>query len=576
MNDGPDEQGPGPRRDTPDGNTAATSGRGPGGAAGAGPAAGAAAPAAPAGAGGGPRRDRSGPDGARPEADGGADAAHGAGAGPAPDEDTGKDADEGTDGARTGAGSGTGGAGWDTAVVSDGPGADGSRADGFRADGGAAPAGVAGGGAVHGRAGAAGPEAGSGTGGAGRGPGAMSDGPGTDGSRIDGFRADEPGTAPGTGTGNGAGTGSGAGRPRGVPPRAVGGAEPGREAPGPLAADELVLRRMLRSAVEDIEPADGTLEQLRRAVPARRARRRQALVGAAAVALFLGTAVPALVHVTHSVGADADPSVAGSASRAKDGTGRGTSPAGGQGGIAGSAGATEPGREPSESATAPPKAAEPGATAGETTGAEPSAGTTAPVPACSGADFGPVVASSAEPDSTGAVYGSFRVTNVAAPACVVGGPGSVASVPLGVAEAARVGTARHAAGDAAAGLPDPSLEAASATLERGESYEVRFAWVPSETCPTPGGTTGGSTGAPTGGPTPEPSPSEDTTTGGEGPATGAPAEEGVTPQLFTEEGPAEAGVTVAYVPEGGGESAAVTVDNACAGTVYWTGMLPAG
>ena len=51
--------------------------------------------------------------------------------------------------------------------------------------------------------------------------------------------------------------------------------------PGPdgLDSDELALRRMLHHAVQQMEPRDGTLDHLRRAVPARRARKRQATVG---------------------------------------------------------------------------------------------------------------------------------------------------------------------------------------------------------------------------------------------------------------------------------------------------------
>ena len=55
--------------------------------------------------------------------------------------------------------------------------------------------------------------------------------------------------------------------------------------------DEVALCRLLRGAVQDLEPADGTLDHLHRAVPARRARRRQGVVGAAAAALLIGTAI---------------------------------------------------------------------------------------------------------------------------------------------------------------------------------------------------------------------------------------------------------------------------------------------
>jgi hypothetical protein len=332
-----------------------------------------------------------------------------------------------------------------------------------------------------------------------------------------------------------------------------------------LDIDEPALRRMMRQAVREMEPSDGTLEHLRRAVPARRARKRQAVVGVAAAALFIGTAVPALVHVSNSTGPGADPSVAGNASQAQGGASEGKDPAGGQSGIAGSAGTAE-GKEkagPKET----PGTKESGAATGSAPGTAPTASSPADVPACAPGSLGPAVASSAAPDSTGVVYGSFRVTNVSSGGCTVTGPGTVVTASLGAADASRIGTARHAAGDAAAGLPDPSLETASLTLAPGSAYEVRFAWVPSETCPTTGGTTEGGTG----GPSPDPSPTGDTTAAG-GTSTGS-GEAGPTAQLITADGPAEGSVSVTYTPEGGSGSATATVSNACAGTVYWTGVL---
>jgi hypothetical protein len=339
---------------------------------------------------------------------------------------------------------------------------------------------------------------------------------------------------------------------------------PDTQGPAGLAPDELALRRMLHSAVREMEPSDGTLDHLRRAVPARRARKRQAVVGMAAAALFIGTAVPALVHVSNASGPGADPSVAGHASQAQGGTSQGKDPAGGQSGISGSSGQPEDQEksEPKET----PKDKETDSATGSVTGVGPSASSPADLPLCMTQQLGPAVASSAGPDSAGAVYGSFRVTNVSSDSCTVAGPGNVAATPQGAADPAKIGTARHAAGDAAAALPDPSLESASLTLAAGASYEVQFAWVPSETCPTTGGTTGGGTGEPTPDPTPseEPTATAGTSTGGD---------TGTTTQLVTEEGPADGSVTVSYTPEGGSGPAAVTVPNACAGTVYWTGVL---
>ncbi|NED11681.1 hypothetical protein G3I33_09280, partial [Streptomyces sp. SID9124] len=86
--------------------------------------------------------------------------------------------------------------------------------------------------------------------------------------------------------------------------------------------DEDALRRMMHGVVQGLEPSEGSLDRLQRAVPARRARRRQALVGAAAAALLIGTAVPAFVHVANSEGSStASPAIAGHGEQAHGGNG---------------------------------------------------------------------------------------------------------------------------------------------------------------------------------------------------------------------------------------------------------------
>ncbi|WP_406726290.1 hypothetical protein WJ438_18840 [Streptomyces sp. GD-15H] len=339
------------------------------------------------------------------------------------------------------------------------------------------------------------------------------------------------------------------------------------ESAGLAELDELEVRSLLHRSVGELAPSDGSLEYLRRAVPARRARKRQILVGAAAAALFLGTAVPALVHVSHVTGSDANPSAVGHASEAQGGTGEGKNPDGGETTAGGTSdrveGTDKDGKKDRE------KGAGPGSSTGEPEGADPSSSAAARVTACTAAQLGPAVASSVAPDSTGAVYGSFRVGNVSAASCSVGGPGSVSVTPLGAADPARVGSARHVAGDAAADLPDPSLESAGLVLKPGETYDVKFAWVPSETCPTGGGT-GGDTGGDTDEPSPDPSPSQEDPTTTSGMSTGG--DTGTAAQLLKADGPVEGSVTVTYTAATGG-TATATVANACAGTVYWTGLL---
>ncbi|WP_436843491.1 hypothetical protein [Streptomyces hundungensis] len=88
-------------------------------------------------------------------------------------------------------------------------------------------------------------------------------------------------------------------------------------APGSTdAADERALRRLLHGTVEDLKPSEGALEHLRAAVPLRRARKRQAVVGSIAAALLVATAVPAFLHVANTAGsADDLPAVAGHGER---------------------------------------------------------------------------------------------------------------------------------------------------------------------------------------------------------------------------------------------------------------------
>lgn len=323
-----------------------------------------------------------------------------------------------------------------------------------------------------------------------------------------------------------------------------------------LGSDELALRRLLHEAVQEIEPTDGTLDHLRRAVPARRARKRQALVGAAAAALFLGTAVPALVHVSNASGSHADPSIAGSSSQAQGGTSQGKGPDGGENTAGGGSGTSKD--KGKQQQTGAPDKDKDAATGAATGGPDPSA-SAATAPTCTAEQLGGATSTVGAPDSTGAVYGSFTVSNVSGTSCTVSGAGAVSTLAQGAADPARISVVTHVAGDTATGLPDPSTEVASLVLQPSVSYAVKFAWVPSETCPTTGGQ-----------PSPDPSTTEGgTTVGGTGTDTGGT---GTSAQLFTEDGVAEGSVTLSYAAETGA-AASTTVANACAGTVYRTGML---
>lgn len=358
-------------------------------------------------------------------------------------------------------------------------------------------------------------------------------------------------------------------------------------------ADELALRRLLHGAVAGLEPTTGSLDHLRRAVPARRARKRQAVVGAAAAAVLIGTAVPAFVHVANSGGIiAANPVNAGHGEDAQGGTGAETGVEGGHSSKA-PASQVSPSQGTVDGATGKPQqpgAGSPGGGGGPRVSDDPLSGD---VPRCEAGQLG--VSSAQGGGGGGPVYGSFRIANVSGRSCVVDGSGIVGFEARGAADPARIAVVRHTAGDGS-GLPDPSQESSALVLKPGGSYEVRFAWVPSDTCPSTGTppteptpTEQPPTEEPTVPPTTEPPteppttapPTDDATedpgtgTGtGTDTGTGTEAEAGVAPQLVREDGvPADGSVSVSHTAEPGGPAAVATVSNACAGTIYRTGLI---
>ncbi|MFJ9310829.1 hypothetical protein [Streptomyces cyaneofuscatus] len=331
--------------------------------------------------------------------------------------------------------------------------------------------------------------------------------------------------------------------------------------------DEAALRRMLHGAVGDLEPSDRTLEHLQRAVPARRARRRQAVVGAAAAALLIGTAVPAFVHVANSDGpATASPAIAGHGEQAQGGKGAEPGPqAPGDRTVEptyqesrGSVGAPEPSEEnPSADRTEDP-------VDGATTGgpSTPPPADLAALPVCDPGQLGVASAGAGTPGADGTVYGSFKIANVSGADCTVSSNGTVGFTALGAADPLKINVIQHTAGDAAPGLPDPSQEPGTVLLKPSMAYEVQFAWVPDDTCPTV---------APS--PTPTPSPDTGTSTGG---STGeSSGQSGTDTQSLREDGSsADGSIAVTHTPETGAPTAETKIDNACAGTIYRTGVLP--
>ncbi|WP_329383125.1 hypothetical protein OG625_20795 [Streptomyces sp. NBC_01351] len=343
------------------------------------------------------------------------------------------------------------------------------------------------------------------------------------------------------------------------------------------ASEEQALRGLLHGAVEGLEPSEGALERLRYAVPARRVLRRQVVIGAAAVALLAGAAIPAALHLTAGEGTSPDHSTMaghGAASGDKPGAnpsdphqnGSGATPrssrSAGSGPVAGgviglpesTAGAASGGVTAGPSGGA--ASAGSAGTGGVVVGPGPLPPVAAPgVPGCGAAQLG-VVGSARAPEADGKVYGSFKITNVSAHGCAVTGPDTVTAAGLATSQGSAVPVVGHTAGDPASGLlPDPPAQAPVLMLSPNTAYEVRFAWVPSgEPCTE--ATSGGG------------KPPVDAATVPDG--TDAPVEEqtGATPP------PAPAGVSVSHTPQTGSPTTEATIPQACGGTVYRTGPIP--
>ncbi|MER5361919.1 hypothetical protein [Streptomyces sp. NPDC002785] len=333
--------------------------------------------------------------------------------------------------------------------------------------------------------------------------------------------------------------------------------------------DEVALRRMLRGAVQHIEPSDGTLDRLCRAVPARRARRRQAVVGVAAAALLIGTAVPAFVHVANSDGSNAaNPAIAGHGEQAQGGSGTGKgSEAGGKSSGGSTDGRTDGGRNQPTSTSSPSDSRGQGSDSKVGGGADPDNSAAAFMPACGLGQLGVASAETGAAGADGTVYGTFRIANVSGTDCSVSSSGSVGFQAMGAADPAKITVVQHTAGDAAAGLPDPSQEEGAVLLKPAMSYEVQFAWVPKDTCPTSAGS-------------PSPTPTDDTdgATGATAAGPGMGTTDGTTDtaaQLGSEDGGGalDGSVAVTHTPEAGAPVAETKIANACAGTIYRTGVL---
>ncbi|MFF5718536.1 hypothetical protein [Streptomyces buecherae] len=395
-------------------------------------------------------------------------------------------------------------------------------------------------------------------------------------SEAERSEAERARNADGTGSGGGA---AGAGRSAGATagPKAA-----EEEFGGGLAGlggelDEQALRRMLQGAVENLEPTPEALDHLRRAVPARRTRRRQALVGAAAAIVLGGAAIPAFVHVT-AIGDDSHGRPANAASSER-------TPEAVTGGHHGEGGPKDeqskrPSEKDKEKAKEDKKEKKKDKPTPRPTHSlappplNPSSTLAATSPTCARDQLGDGGSSASAADAEGQVYGSFRVVNTSGDPCTVEGSGVVGAMAQGAADPSNVQVVDHTVGDPATQLPPPSAATEELILQPGQAYEVRYAWIP-----TPGGGASGCSDTST--PSPTPTTGEPQKT----PAEGAPASEAPGDTAGPGSGTGGAGggeepatpssVVISHTPDAGDPVvASATVPEACAGTVYHTGALP--
>ncbi|MCK1795048.1 hypothetical protein MTQ01_03280 [Streptomyces sp. XM4193] len=358
--------------------------------------------------------------------------------------------------------------------------------------------------------------------------------------------------------------------------------------PGDAQAEGEALRRMLHGAAEGLEPRPGALEEIRHAIPVRRARRRNAMVGAGAAALVVGVTLPLMQAgvVPGPLNGDSQSNAAHSGPGEKsDPYEDGASVGGGLGGAdqesadgsGASGGSTgKPSGDPSAEDSASPSG---------------DGGPTVGVPGCGPDQLGNGDVTVGDPDSRGRVYGSFELTNVSDQTCRVKGRDGLKASGVGSAPSSDLQVLDHTPGGRATELPDPSDQNGPVVLRPGEAYQVKFAWIPSpargQTC-TPRGEEPDPTDPPPGGPgggTEDPGDGGDSGDGGSdggdsavggGGDGGDATPSGPEPQSGgTDGGDADnSAVLLNYTPAAGEPSLpTVHFDVACTGKVYRTAPL---
>ncbi len=327
-----------------------------------------------------------------------------------------------------------------------------------------------------------------------------------------------------------------------------------------------VLRERFHQAVSTLEPAPGTLDYLRRAVPARR-RRRNAALAATAVSVF---AVSAGATLAARGSFDSGPSRANgtaignlmtTATNDAPGGGSGHGPAtpGGQDMSSGGVVGTE---APSSIASAPGNS-------------KPSSATPSPATTATGSPLAPLcqnsslssVAATQSAAAGGAIYETFVGT--AKSACTLQGMPGLTVLGVG-GQSAKIPV--YKADQTAAPLLPAVPVGQELVLQAGDRFEFQLAWVPT-TCPTsPPPTTPPSTVPPSSGsPTTTASPSGPTPSGPTTSASSQPTPSG----SASSSAPAFSAYSVAYSVYGSQVVQSVSFQAACGASVYVTSYFQA-
>ncbi|PYC85053.1 hypothetical protein C7C46_07070 [Streptomyces tateyamensis] len=260
--------------------------------------------------------------------------------------------------------------------------------------------------------------------------------------------------------------------------------EPTPAEPAPSWGEEQAVRALLHRAVTGVQPAADALARIQRAVPARRAHRRRVRVGALAAALVSAVAVPTLSSMGAFQLSDGSTSTGPVPALSSTSPGTGSAvppssesvapvPAPGQG----QPGSTSYGGGSASSSSAPPSA--------NPTGSAPpsAAGSPTGVPDCGRGDLADGGTTALAPDQTGRVSGTIDVLNSSGHPCVLVQPGSVYAAD---SSGSPIQVVAHVVNDPAGSLlPNPAaIPALPRVMPAGSRYQLPWAWVPDQSCPT--------------------------------------------------------------------------------------------